>query len=139
MSGSAIINYLLSNNAGMVALVPAASILTGVLPLPEQIPAVCVQQIDGQQYNTLAMTESPKLVRNRVQVTAFARDSEGAAGYGKVKAIIAQAITACPQTRGSVTGYVVDSIIPDAEGQDFYDDVTLIYSQTQDFIVSFYR
>ncbi len=139
MSGAAIINYLLSNSAGMTALVPAASILTGILPLPEQVPCVCVQQIDGQVYNTLLMTESSKLVRQRIQVSAFARDTQGASGYGKVKAIMAQVIAACPQTKGAVSTYTVDSIIPDAEGQDFYDNETLIYSQTQDFLVSFYR
>jgi len=138
MSGPAVINYLLSSNAGMIALVPAANILTGVLPLPEQVPCVCVQQIDGQQFNTLAMSETPKLVSNRVQVSAFARDGS-TSGYAAVKAIIAQAIVACPRTKGSVNGIVVDSILPDSEGSDFYDPVTLIYSQTQDFLVTYYR
>lgn len=139
MSGAAIINYLLSNAAGMTALVPAANILTGMLPLPEQVPCICVQQIDGQQYNSLTMTETPKLVMQRVQVSVFARDTGGVSGYGKVKSIMAQVLAACPQTKGTVTGYVVDSLITDAEGQDFYDNETLIYSQTQDFLVAFYR
>jgi hypothetical protein len=138
VSGPAIINYLLSNNAGMTALVPADHILTGVLPLPEQMPCVCVQQIDGQQHNTLAMSETPSLVNNRVQVTAFSRDGT-ATGYAAVKAIIAQAVVACPHTRGAIAGFVVDSILPDSEGQDFYDPATLIYSQTQDFLVTYYR
>jgi len=139
VSGASIINYLLSNNSGMTAIVPAAQILTGILPLPEQVPCICVQQIDGQQYNTLAMTETPKLVSNRVQVSAFARDAEGVAGYGKVKTILAQVLTACAHQRGSVNSYVVDAILPDSEGPDFYDPITLIYSQTQDFMVTFYR
>ena len=142
MSGTAIIRYLLANHAGLTALVPATRIMAGILPIEGTMPAISVRQITGNQNNTLGMNEAAYLVTHRVQVTVFAKDVDGDtdySGYERVKTILAQVRAACPQTYGTTNGVDCDSIYPDTEGPDLYDPESLLYSQSQDFMVSFRR
>jgi len=139
MSGTAIIHYLLCSHVGLTDLVGTASIKTGVMPVPAELPAITIRQITGNQYNTLGMFEDEYLVTHRIQVTVFAKDTNGVSGYAKVKQILAQVRAACPQTRGMVNGFNSDSIYPDIEGPDIFDATSLITSQSQDYMVSFLR
>ncbi len=138
MSGVAILHYLLINSAPLTALVPAERILPGMLPLEDLVSGISVRQITGNQSNTLGMDAASYLVTHRVQVTVFARDGE-TSGYEQVKAILLQVLAACPQTYGAVNGITCDSIYPDTEGPDLYDPASLLFSQSQDFMVNFLR
>lgn len=133
MSGVNIVRYLLANNTSLLAQVPASRIKAGPLPEGITLPAIAVTQITGNRRSTVAMNETNKLVTERVQVTLIAKD------YPAKKSIMRLMEAALPNTRGTVDGINVDSIIPDAEGPDMDDPVTGFYIQTQDIIVRFTR
>jgi hypothetical protein len=46
MSGVAVIRHLLATNSTLVAQVPAAKIMAGVIPLNSVLPAVSVTEVD---------------------------------------------------------------------------------------------
>lgn len=127
MAGVSAVRYLLANNAALVALVPAAKIFVGVVPLNTVLPAIAVTQVDGVPNLTVAMTESGKIQTDRVQVTVQSKTYQ--------TDITAAALAALPNTRGTVNGTRLDSVLPDAEGPDLFDDSAVIYERSRDFIV----
>lgn len=129
MSGTAVVRYLLANNAPIIALVPAARIVYGELALNTVLPAIEVRQISGSPRNTLAMSESGTLHSDRVQVTCLAKT------WAAKEALMALLLAACPNQRGTVNSVVVDSIIRDNEGPDLSDPATSIYAKSRDFMV----
>lgn len=133
MSGVAIAQYLLSTNAGLIAVVPATRIKAGVLPLNTVLPAISVTQISGQQHNTLAQNSASYLVTQRIQVSVLAPT------YPAVKQILALVRAALPQTRATVNGFTCDAIYPDTEGPDLYDHTTLTHEASVDYRITFRR
>ena len=132
MSGVAITRYLLANNSALLAAVPAARIFAGNI-IGTTYPAVAVTSISGVPRNTVAMTETAKHITERVQVTVYAGT------YALQKQLLGLVRGALPVSRGTVNTFNCDSILPDSEGPDIYDDVLLIYEQSQDFMVKFAR
>ena len=140
MSGVAIIQYLLANSAGLTAVVPAAQIMAGPLPVDTPLPAIAVQQISGQQHNNLSMSSASYLVTERVQITVIAQQPQsGGSGYQQTKAVLALVRAALPLSRGTVNGFECQSVIPDIEGPDLYDPDTLLCSQSIDYFVTYRR
>ena len=140
MSGVAVIRHLLANAAAVTAVVPAARIMAGDLPLNTALPAISVTQISGVPHNTIRINESPKLHTDRVQVTVLVKGPQGTPaglGYPGVKALLKLVLAACPSQRGTVNGIAVENITPDMEGPDLSDDATALYSQSRDFLVRF--
>ena len=133
MSGVAVVRFLLANNAALIASVPAAKIMAGVVPLNTVLPAVSVMEVSGVPRNTVARNEPKQFIAERVQVSVLAKD------YPTQKSLLALVRAALPLSRGTVNSFAVDSILPDVEGPDFYDDGTVIYMGSQDFIVKFNR
>lgn len=129
MSGVYVIRYLLVNAAAVVAVVPAARIKNGVVPLNTATPSISVNQISSVPTNLIRTNETPKLHTDRVQVTAIHSD------YGSLKALMALILAACPSQRGSVNSISVDSIQPESEGPDLFDPTTNTYECSRDFIV----
>lgn len=138
MSGVAVVRYLLANAGAITAIVPAARIIAGDLPLNTAMPAIAITEIDSQPRNTVAMNEPNKLHTERVQVSVLFKGSQGTpagAGYPGVKGLLKLLPAACPHTHGTVNGVNVLSILPDQEGPDLSDDATSLYSGSRDFIV----
>lgn len=138
MSGVAVVRFLLSQNASVLAIIPAARIMAGDLPLNTVLPAISVTQISSMPFNLLRTNEANKMHTDRVQVSVIFKGPQGSpagTGYPGVKAMMKLVLAACPSQRGSVNSVSVDSIVPDLEGPDFYDDATAIYSSSRDFIV----
>ena len=138
MSGVAVIRYLLANAAAVTAVIPAAKIMAGDLPLNTVMPAIAVTQISGMPYNTIKVNDSPKMHTDRVQVSVLMKGPQGSpsgSGYPGVKAMMPLVLAACPNQRGTINNIVVDSIVPDILGPDLFDDATSLYSQSRDFIV----
>lgn len=138
MSGVAVVNYLLSNAASVIAVVPAARILTGPLPLQEddsvavELPAITISQISGTEWNKANKAESSgsQFRTERVQVTVHATT------YASKKAILNLVRTACtPKPTSPVNSVKVDSIQPDGEGPDLDDPQSGMYEQSRDFLV----
>lgn len=141
MSGVAVIRFLLANNAPVVAVVPAARIMAGELPINTTLPAISIMQVSGVPRLTHAMSETPRIHTDRVQVTvAFKSPSATPAGQGYpgVKSLLKLVLAACPNQHGTVgTVTDVDSILPDVEGPDLQDDETGLFTQSRDFIVKY--
>lgn len=129
MSGTSVIRYLLANNAGVIAVVPAARIVAGVIPLATALPAIGVFQISGAQMNGIRVNETGRLRTDRVQVSVYA------SSYATQKSLLALVLAACPSQRATVNSVAVDSIIPDGEGPDIFDSDAAIYEQSRDFLV----
>ena len=132
MSGVAILRYMLANNAPLTVVVPANKIMAGVAPMNTALPVISIRQISGQEYQTIKRGTN-QLVTERIQVTVLA------ATYPLQKSILNLIRTALPATRGTVSSFVVDSITPDIDGPDLYNDNPIIYEQSIDFVVRFYR
>jgi hypothetical protein len=127
MSGVAIVRYKLANYANLTAVVSAARIQAGVLPQNTALPAISVTLVSGMTGLQLANVSG--LRTDRVQITV------DAASYPQVRQILALCRAALPYTRGMVNSIPCDSILPDIEGPDGFDDLLKTYFQSQDFIV----
>lgn len=132
MSGVAIARYLLANNVALIAAVPAARIFAGNV-IGGVYPAISVTSITGVPRNTVAMTETSRMITERVQITVYA------ATYALQKQLLGLVRGALPNTHGTVNTFNCDSILPDNEGPDLFDDVLIIYEQSQDFMIKFAR
>jgi hypothetical protein len=138
MSGVAIVRYLLANNGPVVALVPAAKIMAGDVPLNTVLPAITITQISSVPRNIVSMIPSRVQHTDRVQVSVLLKGPQGTPvglGYPGVRSLLKLVLAACPNTHGTVNGIECDSILPDLEGPDLYDDATALYSGTRDFFV----
>lgn len=133
MSGVAIVRYLLANNAPLIGQVPAAKIMGGALPIGTALPAISIMEVSGSSRLTVAMNESKRLNTERVQVTVESKT------YPLQKSIMQLVRDALPVSRGTVNSFDCDSILPDIESPDFYDEDAAIYMQSMDFIVRFNR
>lgn len=131
MSGVSAVRYLLAANGPLVAVVPAAKIFVGVVPLNTVLPAIGVTSISGVPHLTAAMVESGRIQSDRVQVTVHAKTYQ--------TSITALVRAALPNQSGTVNSVKLDSILPDGEGPDLYDDAAVIYERSQDFIVRWHR
>ena len=132
MSGVAVIRYMLANNAPLIAVVTADKIIAGVAPLNTALPAISIRQISGQEYQTIKRGTN-QLVTERIQVTVLA------ATYPTQKSILNLIRSAVVSTRGTVNTFSVDSITHEGDGPDLYNDDPVIYEQSIDFMVMFYR
>lgn len=128
MSGVGIVWYKLSQSANLTAVVPATRIKAGVLPQATALPAISVTLVSG--VTGLQLTKASGLRTDRVQITVDALT------YPQVRQILALCRAALPYTRGTVNGIACDSILPDIEGPDGFDDLLKTYFQSQDFMVT---
>lgn len=128
MSGVAIVRYKLSQYGALTAVVPAARIQAGVLPEGTALPLISVAQTSSTPLNQVAQTSG--LRTDRVQVTVEA------ASYPDVRTLLGLVRAALPYTRGTVNGIACDSIVPDIEGPDGFDNNLMSYFQSQDYIVT---
>lgn len=133
MSGVGIVRTLLVANAGLIAVVPAAKIMAGALPLKTAVPAISITLVSGVPYKTMKMATSGNLWTDRVQVTVEAGT------YPQQKSVLALVRAALPSTRGTVGSFTCDSISMDLEGPDMFDAAENIYVGSQDFIVRYIR
>ena len=128
MSDVKAVRYLLANSATLIAQVPAARIIGGVLPQGMALPAISVMHVSTVRPSFVAASAGMNIAR--VQVTIFA------ATYATQKSIMALIRAALPRSRGSVNGVAVESIIPDTEGPDATDDAGL-YIGSIDYRVTY--
>ena len=132
MSGVAIIRSILANNGNLVSAVTSDKIIAGVAPINTSLPVLTVTQISGIEYQLIKQV-GVQLVSDRVQVTVLATS------YVQQKQLLELIRSALPTTRGTVNGFVVDSIVRQIDGPDLYSDDPVMYEQSIDYIVRFYR
>ena len=132
MSGAAILRELLVQHAPLRDHVPdARNIRAGILPQGSAIPAVTAHTIDSNEIATLARRGRNKTIRERVQVTALARD------YAAMKRMLKAAGLGRGVYTGTVLGYRVQSVLPAGEGPEIPPGDDGIYEQSRDFVVTF--
>jgi hypothetical protein len=125
---------MLSNAAGVTAIVPTANIITGELPIKTALPAISIRHISATRLLFVKQPAAGKvLVTERVQVTAAAKD------YATQQRVMAAVGAALPYTKGSVAGFVVDGISPDSDGPDVQDFVATIFEGSRDFLVRYFE
>lgn len=127
--GVSSVRYLLANDSGLTAQVPAARIMAGALPQGIALPAVSVMMVSSTRPQHVAGASG--MVRERVQVTVIAGT------YPSQKAVLALVRAALPRSRGTVNGCAVDSILPDVEGPDFSDPDAGLYIGSLDYVVTY--
>lgn len=132
MSGVAILRELLSKHAPVTQIVTAPrNIVAGILPQNTTVPALSVHQISGYEFQTVARLSNRKQIRERVQVTALARD------YPTMKKLLKATALGKGVKTGIVLGFQVLSILPDYEGPEIPPGDDGIYEQSRDFMVTF--
>ena len=132
MSGTAIVRYLLANNASLTATVSADKIKPGLIPINTVLPAIGIRQISGREHQ-LIKRGSNQLVTERIQITVQAST------YVQQKAIVALIRAALPGTRGTVNGFSVDSVTYESDGPDLEYENPVIFEQSLDYFVKFIR
>ncbi len=132
MSGVAVIRYMLANNAPLIAVVTADKIKAGVVPINTALPAISIRQISGVEHE-LIKRGANQFVTERIQVSVLAST------YPTQKSILNLIRSAVVSTRGTVNTFSVDSITHEGDGPDLYNDDPVIYEQSIDFMVMFYR
>ncbi len=133
MSSEKAIFSLLSNDASLMALVPAARMFAGVIPQETALPALAYGHVSTIE-NTAIDANSPyAMVTSRVQVTVVTKD------YPSLKNIISLVRKACNYKRGSINGVIVNSVVRDLVGPDFRDDEASLFMQSIDFRVTWHE
>ncbi len=133
MSGVAVIRYKLANDASLAAVVAAAKIVAGIVPINTELPAISVAQISGVEMPLIKRETTGQLMSERVQITVHGQT------YAQKKQIIGLSRSALPSTRGTVNGFTVDSITPDIEGPDMEIVDPEMHDQSVDYIVKYIR
>lgn len=138
MSGVTIIRGKLAAYAPLLAVVPAARIKEGELPLKTTVPAISITQISSSPRWTVSMPGTNVLNTDRVQVTVMTSGTQGSAagtGYPGLRAILKLVLAACGNSKGTVNGVLCDAILPEAEGPDFFNDDPALCMGSRDFMV----
>lgn len=131
MSGVAILRELLATNAHVVSITSAARVVAGILPQGANLPALSVHEVGDNEEPTIARNMPNKMIRERVQVTALARD------YTVMKRLLKAADLGAGVKTGFVKGFKVCSILPQGTGPEIPPGDSGIYEQSRDFVVTF--
>src|SRR3990167_754410 len=137
MIGVSAIRFLLANNAAVLAVVPAARIVAGDLPINAVMPAISIRQVSSMPYNTIKTNEANKPHADRVQVTVFRKAEPDDRGYPGLKTLLNLVLAACPSQYSTVNGISIQSITPDIEGPDLPIPELALFTRSRDFIVKF--
>lgn len=122
---------ILAAKPAVTALVPVAKIYAGTIPQGAITTAISVRPISNYENQTTARNLKSKMIRERVQVTAYAKD------FPTMERVIkACAFGAGVYTR-TVVGYKVRSILPDYVGPYIEAGDDGIHEQSRDFMVTF--
>lgn len=129
MSGTAVIRYLLANDAGVTAVVPATRIYGGDTPIEVALPALIVTQISGVPMNLIRNAGHRQAWTDRIQVSALGKT------FPAVYQLIGLIRIACRSQKGTVNGVALIDIAPDFVGPDAVDESLTLYSKSIDFMV----
>lgn len=124
-----IIRALLVASGAITALV-STRIFPGELPQETAMPALGISHISTVEKTTIDASAAWKLVQTRIEVVALAKD------YVTVETLMPLIKAACNYQHGTLSGYVVVSIMRELEGPDMRDSDLTVFSRTIDFLVT---
>ena len=131
MSGVAILRELLAQRGPLLAMVPGGRILAGIAPQGTATPLVTVHEVSNGEEPTIARNMPNRMIRERVQVTALAKD------WAEMKRLLKAADLGRGVQTGFVKGFKVCSIIPQGFNPEIPPGDSGIYEQSRDFVVTF--
>lgn len=128
--------YLAGNTAAVTAIAPSSRIAPGILPNGTTLPAVEIESVSGVPRTTIAMTEPGRLHSERVQLRGIVQRLGNGSGADYAQLVtLMKALARIPNTRGTIAGISVDSVIVDIEGPDDNDVDAGRIARTRDYIV----
>lgn len=133
MSAVKVMRALLVADAPVLALVPAARIVAGVLPQGTALPAIAITEVSTIELPRVDANSLYTLADARVQVTLIATS------YAAQKLLLDAVRKACNYERGSIAGVTVVSVRRAGNGPDFNDADTGFYMQTVDYSVIYHE
>jgi len=128
--GVAAVRQLLVAHAPLTALVPAARIQAGVLPIGTTLPAISIMSVSKVDRN-IPNPGTYRHVVERVQVTVMAST------YVSQKAVLAAVRKAAADKFPTVSGIIRVTVHTESTGPDFMDAEASIHMGSQDFRVTF--
>lgn len=131
MSGVAILRELLAARSDVLALVPAARVVAGMLKQGSLLPALTLRQVDDNEEPTMARNTAKRMMRERVQVTVLANE------WAAMKRLLKAAEPGSGVHTGVVLGFKVCSILPAGTGPEIPVGDDGIFEQSRDFVVTF--
>lgn len=131
MSAVAVVVALLHGNTTLLASVPKANIMAGVLPQGTTLPCIAVTEVSLAERPHIEAHALTTSVIARVQVTVVAGT------YPAQKLLLALARKACNYKRGLIAGVTVTSVMRISNGPDFNDPDTGYFEQSMDFSVTY--
>lgn len=131
MSATIVIRHALVGKTAMTSLVPAARIRLGVLPVGQALPSIGIVSVSGVPHNTLGLNSPNRLVRERVQVTAYAQTYQQ---LDQIMGLIEQSVS---NVYGKVAGMNVQAIAPGLVGPDLESLDPQIFMRSRDFFVTY--
>lgn len=130
MNGVAALLQVLGADAALTALVPAARIMAGILPLDTALPAISVTLVSSVDRKVIS-AGALRHVRQRVQATVLA------SGYPEQQAVMAAMRRAAADSFPTVPGISRVTIHTESTGPDFMDRPAALYAGSQDFRVTY--
>lgn len=133
MSGVSIMRTLLTQHVPLTALVPVNNIIAGTIALGTLKTAISVRSVGSTEFWTTANNLSVKMIRERVQVTAYSN-----VDFPLMERVLKAAALGRGMYTGTVNGYKVRSIIRENVGPYIGPgDNDKIHEQSRDFMVTF--
>lgn len=132
MSAEQIITSVLKANTALAALV-SNRIYPGELPQGCVLPAVGVSHISTVPVPRIDASAPYTLVQSRIEATVIAKD------YVGLKTCVKAVRAAANYQRGVIETFTVVSIVRESLGPDMRDSDLGLYSQTVDFMVTWYE
>ena len=129
MNAQAVTYALLSADAGVTAIVPAARIYASMLDEGVALPAVVIMLISTMDQSTIDPTSPFQLRRSRVQVNALAQD------YAQAQALGRAVNAAMAFERGTIAGVTVTSVVRDWTHADDFDPELHAHLVAADFLI----
>lgn len=129
MSGVAVVHSVLAANGALTAVVAAARIIAGNIPINTALPAIEVRRVSGTPLNFIRNTGHNQAHTERIQVSALAST------YPAAEQIMKLVLNACEGQRGSLGGVTCIDVVPDFQGPDLYNEAPEFHSQSRDFMV----
>lgn len=131
MSGTAIVRSLLAARPSVTSLVPVAKIYSGTIAQGAITTAISVRPVSSNEFWTTARNLQTKMIRERIQVTAYAKD------FPTLERILKACSLGAGVHTGTILGYKVRSIMPESVGPYIEATDDGIHEQSRDFMVTF--
>lgn len=109
----------------------ASRVHLGLLPQGVKLPAITITSVSGAPRNTVSMLEPNRIVRERVQVTAYAKT------YKQLDELMRGITQSIKNKRGEIAGMQVQSIIPAGIGPDLEGVNPAILARSTDYFVTY--